>query len=65
MMLQAADLGLGSIWVMYWDPERMKQEFSLDADLEPAALQIVGHKAAEAHPKKGHQISKNTDEILI
>ena len=65
MMLQAVDLGLGSIWVMYWDPERMKQEFSLDADLEPAALLIVGHKAAEAHPNKGHQISKSTDEILI
>ena len=49
--------GLGSIWVMYWDPERMKQEFSLDEDLAPAALLIVGHKAAEAYPKKGHMVS--------
>lgn len=65
MMLQAADLGLGSIWVMYWDPERMKQEFSLDENLEPAALLIVGHKAAEAHPKKGHLTSKSIAEMLI
>lgn len=38
-------------------PERMKQEFSLDKDLAPAALLIVGHKAAEAYPKKGHMVS--------
>lgn len=65
MMLRTADLGLGSIWVMHWDPERMKQEFSLDNNLEPVALLIAGHKAPEAHPKKGHLASKNIGEILI
>lgn len=57
MMLQAADLDLGSILVLCWGLERMKQEFSLDEDLAPAALLIVGHKAAEAYPKKGHMAS--------
>ncbi len=65
MMLQAADLGLGSIWVMYWAPERMKQEFSVDENLEPVALLIVGHMAPEAHPQKGHRTSKSIGEILI
>jgi len=65
MMLRATDLGLGSIWVMYWDPIRMKQEFSLDDHLEPVALLIVGHKAPEAQPRKGHLLSKTIEEVLI
>ena len=65
MMLQATELGLGSIWVMYWDPVKMKQEFSLSEDLEPVALLIVGHKSPEAAPRKGHCISKSLEEVLI
>lgn len=65
MMLQATELGLGSIWVMYWDPARMKREFSLPENLEPVALLIVGHKSPEAHPYKGHLTSKTIEEILI
>ena len=30
MMLQATDLGLGSIWFMTWDPEKLRHEFNLD-----------------------------------
>lgn len=58
MMLQAADLGLGSIWVMYWDPERLKQEFRLSEHLEPVSLLIVGHKSSAGRPCKGHLSSK-------
>lgn len=65
MMLQAADLGLGSIWVMNWDPVRMKQEFGLQEHLEPVALLVVGHKTANARPKKGHLTSKSLENILI
>lgn len=65
MMLRATDLGLGSIWVMYWDPERMKQEFSLDAHLEPVALLIMGHKSPDASPRKGHYISKTVSDVVI
>ena len=65
MMLQAADLGLGSIWVMYWDPARMKAEFDLPEQIEPVALLIVGHKAASAQPRKGHLTRKKLEEILL
>lgn len=41
MMLEATDLGLGSIWVMYWSPDKMREEFELPEDLEPVALLIV------------------------
>ena len=65
MMLRATDLGLGSIWVMYWDPVKMKHEFCLDEALEPVALLIVGHKSPEASPRKGHFATKTVEDILI
>lgn len=65
MMLELTDLGLGSIWVMFWDPEKMKNEFNLDKNLEPVALLIAGYKAENANPRKGHLVTKKKEEILI
>lgn len=65
MMLEATQLGLGSIWVMYWDPEKMRTEFGLPENLEPTALLIVGYRAADAHPRPGHLHRKTKEEILL
>ena len=65
MMLEATELGLGSIWVMYWDPEKMRSEFGLDEKLEPVALLIVGYKSEMARPRKGHITSKSKEDILL
>ena len=65
MMLEATDLGLGSIWVMYWNPEKVKAEFNLDDSLEPVALLIIGYKSDKALPRVGHLARKNKDEILL
>lgn len=65
VMLEATDLGLGSIWVMYWDPAKVKAEFDLDDDLEPVALLIVGYKSETAKPRPGHLMRKSKDEILM
>lgn len=65
MMLEATNLGLGSIWVMYWDPAKLKAEFGLDDDLEPVALLIVGYRSEAAKPRPGHLTRKSKDEILL
>ena len=65
MMLEITDLGLGSIWVMHWDPDKVKKEFELDQNLEPVALIIAGYKSKNAHPRKGHMESKSKESILI
>ena len=54
-----------TIWIMYWDPQKMKKEFGLADHLEPVALLIVGYKADHAVPRPGHMIRKSRDEILI
>ena len=65
MMLEATALGLGSIWVMNWDPQKMREAFSLQDDIVPVALLIVGYKAENAEPRPGHLSRKSKEEILL
>ena len=65
MMMEMTDLGLGSIWVMYWDPNKMRKEFDLEEALEPVALLICGYKAENARPRRGHLESISIEKMLI
>lgn len=65
MMLEATDLGLGSIWVMSWNPEKLRAAFDLGESIEPVALLIVGHTAPEAQPRKGHLESIALEDMLL
>lgn len=65
MMMEATDLGLGSIWVMFWNPDKVREEFGLDSNIEPVALLITGYKADSARPRVGHLSRKGKDEIVL
>lgn len=43
MMLEATDLGLGSLWVCYFKPDVLRQEFALPDNLEPINILAVGY----------------------
>ena len=45
MMLQAAELGLGSVWICYFRPDILREEFDLPANLEPVNILAVGYSA--------------------
>lgn len=51
MMMEAADLGLGSCWVMYFIPEAVRVEFGLPENLEPVAILLVGYADGEPSPR--------------
>jgi nitroreductase len=55
MMLQAADLGLGSTWVMWFDPARARTEFRIPPGLVPVAFLPIGYPAPDACPSIQHQ----------
>lgn len=65
MMLEATDLGLGSIWVMYWDPNKMRDEFAVPQQYEPVALLIVGYADKSIEPHKEHFVRKDVDHVLF
>lgn len=43
MMLEATELGLGSVWVCYFKSDVIKQEFSLPQNLEPINILAIGY----------------------
>lgn len=43
MMLQATELGLGTVWVCYFKPDVIRKEFSLPENLEPINILAIGY----------------------
>lgn len=43
MMLQATELGLGSVWVCYFQPDIIRKEFNLPVNLEPVNILVIGY----------------------
>ena len=54
MMLEATELGLGSVWICYFKPDIISREFDLPDNLEPINILAVGysnepHASPERH----------------
>jgi nitroreductase len=54
MMLQAEELGLGTVWVCFYDPAAVVKEFELPANIVPSSMLMVGYKADGAEPAPRH-----------
>ena len=47
MMLEATELGLGTVWVCYFKPDIIKKEFELPDTLEPVNILLIGYSDEE------------------
>lgn len=65
MMLEAANIGIGSTWVMYFDPDKMRKEFHIPDKIEPVALLVMGYPADDAQPFPGHSEFKAPEDIVV
>ena len=53
IMLQATELGLGSVWVCYFKPDVLSKAFHLPANLEPINILAIGYSAeGEGDPNR-------------
>ena len=51
MMLQATELGLGSVWICFFKPDVLNEAFDLPANLEPINILAIGYSAeGEGNP---------------
>ena len=64
MMLQAADLGLGTTYVGMFEPEKLRAAFPEMAGLVPIALLPLGYPAEGAHPARLHGDRKPLEELV-
>jgi nitroreductase len=65
MMLQAADIGLGTTWVMYFDPARTREEFALPPNIVPLAFLLTGYPADNAAPAAFHSQRHPLERLLL
>ncbi len=54
MILEIAELGLGSTWVGHFDPQKVKENFSLPENIIPVAILPIGYPAEESSPNPNH-----------
>lgn len=61
MMLQATELGLGSVWICYFKPDIIKREFNLPDTLEPVNILAIGYANGNTADSQRH----NTQRIPL
>lgn len=64
MMLQAADLGLGTTYVGVFDPVKLLDAFPEMEGLVPIAMLPIGYPAENARPSRLHTARKPLEDIV-
>ena len=65
MMLAAWNEGVGSCWVMHFDPANLRQTFAIPDGIEPAALLVMGYPAENAKPLPLHFKTRPISETVV
>ncbi len=65
LMLKAAEMGVGTTWVMHFDPFKMREVFSIPEEIEPVALLVMGYPADDAEPMHLHYEYRDENEIVV
>jgi len=65
MMLAAQNEGVGTCWVMHFDPAAMREQFRIPETVEPIALLVMGYPAEDAKPLDLHFQTRPMDETVV
>lgn len=65
MVLEATELGLGSIWICYFDPKIIREEFNIPDNMEPVNIIGIGYGAGEPDSPDRHNIARKPLEDTV
>lgn len=65
MMLAAQNEGVGSCWVMHFNPSAMREQFRIPEHIEPVALLVLGYPSENAKPIDMHFAFRPTEETVF
>ena len=65
LMLAAWDQGVGSCWVMHFDPAAAREAFRIPESVEPVALLVMGYPAEDAKPLPMHFAIRPMEEVVV
>lgn len=64
MMLEAQDLGLGTTWIGAFDPEKVREVYSIPDNLEIVALLSIGYPSENALPSPMHSKRNEINDMV-
>lgn len=64
MMLMAHSLGVGSCWIMHFDPAAMVREFNIPENFVPHALLVMGYPHKDSKPMSIHSETRPMEEVI-
>ncbi len=64
IMLGAWEMGIGSCWVMSFDPQKLKENFNIPTELEPVALLVMGYPAEDSVPNPRHEEVRPLEDVI-
>lgn len=65
MMLAAHNIGVGSCWVMHFNPSLIKEEFNIPDNIKPLALLMLGYPTEGSTPHEFHNNFRPLEEIVV
>lgn len=65
MLLMATEIGVGTTWVMHFDPEKVKCEFNIPDNIIPVGFIMMGYPADDATPHVFHSSFRPLDDVLV
>ena len=65
MMLEATELGLGSVWICFFKPDVLREEFSLPEHLEPVNILAVGYASGTPTSPDRHDKTRVPMDNLV
>ena len=65
LMLAAQNLGVGTCWVMHFNPTVMRESFNLPENIIPQALLVMGYPHEDFVPNERHEQFRPIDEIVL
>ena len=64
MVLEAEDLGLGSVFIGAFNPDIVKEKFDIPEQNEIVMLLFMGYKSENAMPSPLHETYKSDEELF-
>lgn len=66
MMLEATELGLGSVWICHFNPEKLRINFNIPENIEPVNILTLGYAAGEAaSPDRHDTLRVALDQLVL
>ena len=65
MMMEATELGLGTVWICYFQPDMIREAFGLPDNLEPLNILAVGYSNEETADPERHSQTRIPIEELV